>query len=57
MSPYLFSGQVVEVFGSGKAGFQDGERTSAQFNSPQGLTYCKHILYVADTENHALRKV
>lgn len=45
------------MYGSGKAGFQDGERTSAQFNTPQGLAYCDQVLYVADTENHSLRKV
>ena len=50
-------GQVLEVFGNGKAGLQDGERASAQFNTPQGLAYCEQVLYVADTENHSLRKV
>ena len=29
----------------------------AQFNSPQGLAWHNRELYVADTENHAIRKV
>ena len=45
------------VYGSGEAGMRDGERRDAQFNSPQGLAWHDGVLYVADTENHAIRKV
>lgn len=45
------------MFGSGEAGLLDGEGIGAQFNGPQGLAYYRQVLYVADTENHALRKV
>lgn len=45
------------VYGSGEAGMRDGEGRDAQFNSPQGLTWHNGVLYVADTENHAIRKV
>lgn len=48
---------MLKVFGSGVPGLRDGEETSAQFNTPQGLTYSSDALYVADTENHSLRKV
>ena len=36
---------------------RDGEGRGAQFNSPQGLAWHDGVLYVADTENHAIRKV
>ena len=45
------------VNGSGKAGMRDGEGRDAQFNSPQGLAWHDGVLYIADTENHAIRKV
>lgn len=52
------SGVVLEVIGSGLAGLQDGPVDSAQFFRPQGLTLADaDTLYVADTENHALRRV
>ena len=53
------SGEVTGVYGSGRRGFVDGAASSAQFNSPQGmaLSPAGDILYVADTNNHALRAV
>ena len=48
---------MVCVYGSGEAGMKDGEGRDAQFNSPQGLAWHNGVLYVADTENHAIRKV
>ena len=45
------------MYGSGEAGMRDGEGRDAQFNSPQGLAWHNGVLYVADTENHAIRKV
>ncbi len=50
-------GHVLEVVGSGEEGLVDGSYGSAQFNHPQGLTIGGDSLYVADTENHALRRV
>ena len=50
-------GNVLEAIGEGGAGLQDGSFSSAQFNHPQGMSLSDDILYVADTENHALRKV
>lgn len=39
-------------------GFRDGIGTAAAFNTPSGLALDKHgNLYVADTGNHAIRKV
>ncbi|MFB3903058.1 MAG: thioredoxin-like domain-containing protein [Acidobacteriota bacterium] len=40
-------------FGSGIAGFKDGGRAS--FNAPEGLSYCGGKLFIADTNNHAIR--
>jgi hypothetical protein len=38
---------------------KDGSFESAAFHTPQGLAYSreKDVLYVADTESHALREV
>lgn len=45
------------MYGSGEVGLRDGEGRDAQFNSPQGLAWHSGVLYVADTENHVIRKV
>ena len=50
-------GTVTNVIGSGQEGLADGDFDSAQFNHPQGMAVAGEVLYVADTENHALRKV
>ncbi|MBI4337802.1 MAG: alkyl hydroperoxide reductase [Chloroflexi bacterium] len=49
-------GQVTAVIGSGEPGLQDGLLASARFNSPQGMALDGRLLYVADTENHAIRR-
>ena len=53
------TGGIVEtVVGGGLAGFVDGGFEQAQFNSPQGVAWKSDvILFVADTENHAIRMV
>lgn len=52
------TGRVQAVIGSGPAGLRDGTFESAQFFRPQGMTLADaNTLYVADTENHALRRV
>ncbi|HIK07605.1 MAG TPA: redoxin domain-containing protein [Trichormus sp. M33_DOE_039] len=52
-------GQIIHVIGNGKAGLTDGDFSTAQFSAPQGMTFdvTNQILYVADTENHAVRRV
>jgi DNA-binding beta-propeller fold protein YncE len=51
-------GRVLQVIGSGRAGLQDGDRDAASFNRPQGMALDQRgVLYVADSENHAIRKV
>ncbi len=51
------AGEVLEVIGSGEEGLADGDFGSARFNHPQGMAMAGDHLYVADTENHAVRKV
>ncbi len=43
--------------GGGEIGFKDGVGDDALFFHPQGMTLHDGALYVADTENHALRKI
>ncbi len=50
-------GTLVETIGSGQIGAEDGDYAHATFDHPQGMALDKSMLYVADTENHLLRKV
>lgn len=50
-------GTVTGVFGSGTEGFDDGIGIAASFSSPQGLIADGTTLYVADTNNHAIRQI
>ncbi|WYL96893.1 MAG: thioredoxin-like domain-containing protein [Gloeotrichia echinulata IR180] len=54
-----FEGEVLYLIGTGKSGLTDGGFGEAQFFAPQGMAFDAEdqILYVADTENHALRRV
>jgi len=50
-------GQVITLAG-GKEGYADGQGAAAAFNTPSGIAIDKAgNLYVADTGNHAVRKV
>jgi len=48
-------GAIEGVIGSGAAGFADGPFENATFNHPQGTALDGEILYIADTESHAIR--
>jgi thiol-disulfide isomerase/thioredoxin/sugar lactone lactonase YvrE len=50
-------GELLEIIGSGQQGKSDGDFATASFNQPQGMALNGDTLYVADTENHMLRKV
>jgi len=50
-------GKLKSVIGSGAIGMDDGAFDKATFNHPQGMALVGDVLYVADTENHMLRKV
>jgi thiol-disulfide isomerase/thioredoxin len=43
--------------GKGEAGFANGDLRTATFNRPQGLVAGTDVIYVADTGNHAIRKI
>lgn len=49
------AGRVRRVFGSGSPGLVDGEYAS--FRNPQGLVRAADDLFVADTGNHAIRRI
>ncbi|HEX4132961.1 MAG TPA: thioredoxin-like domain-containing protein [Pirellulales bacterium] len=50
-------GKLIDVIGSGAIGAHDGDFAAATFHHPQGMALNGDVLYVADTENHLLRKV
>ena len=50
-------GAIQQVIGSGEAGLRDGRCDEAQFHHPQGLTVDGDTIFVADTDNHAIRRV
>jgi len=51
----LEDGEVISSIGSGRYGYVDGYFESAQFKHPQGMELVGDKLYIADTENHAVR--
>ncbi len=50
-------GAVRQLVGHGTPGLVDGPADVARFYQPQGLALDGDTLYVADTENHALRAI
>jgi DNA-binding beta-propeller fold protein YncE len=46
---------IEKSIGAGSPGFKDG--AEAKFNSPQGMSFGDGVLYVADSENHAIRAI
>ena len=50
-------GKILFVVGNGAAGLADGDFVSAKFFRPQGVAWVDDNLFIADTENHAIRKV
>ena len=50
-------GEVTQVIGGVTPGFEDGDFVVAAFDHPQGMALRNNILYVADTENHAVRRL
>jgi DNA-binding beta-propeller fold protein YncE len=50
-------GTLVDTIGTGEASAADGEFAKASFYRPQGLALAGDSLYVADTENHLIRRI
>ena len=53
----VVTGKATQRIGSGTAGFKDGDSKTAQFNMPRGMAVVERDVYVADTGNHAIRKI
>jgi len=51
------NGAVKQVIGSGEEALTDGGFADCAFNNPQGMALDGETLFVADTENHAIRRV
>ena len=49
--------EVTTLAGTGVAGHEDGPAKTAQFFEPGGLSVAGDTLYVADTNNHAIRVI
>jgi hypothetical protein len=45
------------VVGNGRPGMADGDLQQSEFDSPHGLVEFNSCIYVADTNNHAIRVV
>jgi DNA-binding beta-propeller fold protein YncE len=51
------TGECQTICGSGNAGLQDGIGIDACFSEPSGLSYACNYLYIADSNNHAIRRI
>jgi DNA-binding beta-propeller fold protein YncE len=51
------TGRVTTLAGTGESGLADGPAGSARFAEPGGLSAARGRLFVADTNNHAIRTV
>ncbi|MBD2090252.1 redoxin domain-containing protein [Microcoleus sp. FACHB-1515] len=53
------NGEVKHTIGVGVAGWKDGDFETAQFAAPQGMAIDPNhrFLYVADTDNHLIRRI
>lgn len=51
------NGQIQYSIGGPNPGRKDGIFSEATFNSPQGVVMKNNVIYVADTENHLIRKI
>src|SRR5919197_1071809 len=50
-------GTLLDTIGTGERGAKDGAFDRASFYRPQGMALDGETLYVADTENHLIRRV
>ncbi|XP_029466312.1 NHL repeat-containing protein 2 [Rhinatrema bivittatum] len=51
------NGHILHVIGGPTSGWKDGKFSESAFNSPQGVAIKNNLIYVADTENHLIRKI
>ncbi|KAM4032031.1 NHL repeat-containing protein 2 isoform 2-T2 [Anomaloglossus baeobatrachus] len=50
-------GRIQHTIGGPDSGWRDGGFSQTLFNAPQGVAIREKTVYVADTENHLIRKV
>jgi thiol-disulfide isomerase/thioredoxin len=50
-------GRVLRTFGNGNPDLVDGRGHEASLHAPHGLALAHDVLYVADTGNHAIRRI
>ncbi|XP_043682970.1 NHL repeat-containing protein 2 [Vespula pensylvanica] len=50
-------GNVEHVIGGYDPGYKDGNFKETKFNAPQGTCILNEMIYVADNENHAIRRI
>lgn len=53
----IATGAVTTLAGAGSPGSTDGVGSEARFNGPKGITTDGTNLFVADAENHTIRKI
>jgi RHS repeat-associated protein len=53
------AGEITVLVGSGKPGLKDGVGAAAELKAPKGLAFdrVRRVLYVADSENHVIRRL
>ena len=49
--------RITTVAGNGSQGDADGDALSASFDEPAGISYRDGIVYLADTNNHSIRRL
>ena len=47
--------ETTTLFGGTESGLQDGAWTDTRLNEPSGVSCANGALYIADTNNHAIR--
>ncbi len=52
-----FNGKLIDTIGNGEATAKDGDYKTAGFFKPQGMAIKGDFLFVADTDNHNIRRV
>lgn len=51
----LTTNEVLDIIGSARRGFDDGDFNEATFDQLQGMALDDDLLYIADVNNHAIR--
>ncbi|CAH2323141.1 NHL repeat-containing 2 [Pelobates cultripes] len=51
------NGHILHIVGGPESGWKDGSFSESSFNSPQGVAIKDNVIYVADMENHLIRKI